>query len=317
MVVLESRSRVGGRLLSVGSGGRRFDLGATWFWPNERRVTTLVDQLGLDVFAQHLDGDMVYEPQAGAQRIAGNQIDVPSGRFAEGAQSLPEALAELLADDAVHLDDPVRSVRSVGDRLEVLADRSLWRTADVILAVPPATAIASIDIEGLDDAIRTVASTTPVWMGATVKVVARYERPFWREAGLAGAAFSHVGPLREVHDMSGHDGTPAALFGFASPGVDEPAPSRSAVLGQLEALFGSPAGSPLELWIQDWRSEPFTLAPGAFGLSDYSTYGHAVFQHPSLAGRLHWASTETSPTAAGHIEGALAAAERAVAAVLT
>ena len=302
--------------MSVASGHHRFDLGATWYWPNERRVSALVDELGLDVFAQHIDGDMMYEPNASPQRVAGNQIDVPSGRFAEGAQSIPESLAKLLADDAVRLEEPVRSIRSAGDRLHVSADGSHWAASDVILAVPPATAVASIDIEGLDAAVRTVASATPVWMGATVKAVARYERPFWRDAGLAGAAFSHVGPLREIHDMSGHDGMPAALFGFAQPDVDEPAPSRDAVLGQLETLFGSPAGSPLELWIHDWRGEPFTVAPGTLKLSDYSTYGHPVYQRPSLAGRLHWASTETSPTAPGHIEGALAAAERAAAAVL-
>ena len=316
MVVLESRRRVGGRLLSVASGHHRFDLGATWFWPNEQRVAALVDELGLDVFAQHLGGDMMYEPDTGAQRVAGNQLDVESGRFAEGAQSVPEALAQLLADGTLHVDEPVRSVRSVGDRLHVSTGRSLWAAFDVVLAVPPSTAVTSIDIDGLDAGVRSVAATTPVWMGATVKAVARYERPFWRDVGLAGAAFSHVGPLREIHDMSGPDGTPAALFGFARPGVDEPAPSRDAVLGQLEALFGSPAGSPLELWIHDWRDERFTAAPGTLGLHDYSTYGHPVFHRPSLAGRLHWASTETSTTAPGHIEGALAAAERAAAAVL-
>ena len=316
VVVLESRSRVGGRLLSVAAGNHRFDLGATWFWPNEQRVSALVDQLRLDVFAQHLDGDMMYEPDTGAQRVAGNQLDVQSGRFTDGAQSLPDALARLLPDDTHHFDEPVRSVRVAGDRLHVSTDRSLWSAFDVVLAVPPATAVASIEIDGLDPGVRAVAATTPVWMGATVKVVARYERSFWRDVGLAGAAFSHVGPLREIHDMSGSDGTPAALFGFAQPGVDEPAPSRDAVLAQLEALFGSPAASPLDLWIHDWRDEPFTVAAGSLGLRDYSTYGHPAFHRPSLAGRLHWASTETSTTAPGHIEGALAAAERAAAAVL-
>lgn len=316
MVVLEARSRVGGRMLSVASGRHRIDLGATWFWPNERRVSALVGEVGLDVFAQHLDGDMMYEPDTGAQRVAGNQLDVESGRFAEGAQSVPEALAELLADGTLRFDEPVRSVRSVGDRLHVDAGRSLWAASDVVLAVPPATAVASIDVDRLDAGVRAVAAATPVWMGASVKAVVRYERPFWRDAGLAGAAFSHVGPLREIHDMSGRDGTPAALFGFAQPGVGEPAPTRDAVLGQLEAVFGSPAGSPLELWIHDWRGERFTVAPGTLGLRDYSTYGHPVFRRPSLAGRLHWASTETSSTAPGHIEGALAAAERAAAAVL-
>lgn len=316
VVVLEARDRVGGRLLSVRSGDRRFDLGATWFWPNERRVSTLVTELDLDVFPQHLDGDMMYQPPAGPQRIEGNQLDVPSGRFDEGAQSLPEALARLLPDYAVRLDEPVRSIRTVRDRIEVNADRSHWTAAHVILAVPPATAVASIAINRLDDAAGAVAAATPVWMGGTVKVVARYARPFWRDGGLAGSAFSHVGPLREIHDMSGRGGMPAALFGFAQPGPGAPPPGRDAVLDQLAALFGPEAAAPAELWIHDWRLEPFTVVPETLGLTDYATYGHRAFEQPSLAGRLHWASTETAPEAPGHIEGALAAAERAVAAVI-
>ncbi len=302
VVVLEARNRLGGRLLSAPSGDHRFDLGATWFWPNEARVSALTDELGLEVFAQHCDGDMMYEPPTGPQRIEGNQLDVRSGRFAGGAQSLAEALAGLLPDGDVRLEDPVRSIRDVGDRLHVTADRSHWTASAVVVAVPPATAVACIDIAGLDSTTRAVAEATPVWMGATVKVVVRYDRPFWRDAGLAGAAFSHVGPLREIHDMSGRDGSPAALFGFAQPG---PPPGNDAVLDQLVALFGPRAASPLGVLIQDWSSEPFTAAPGTEHLTDYSTYGHRVFQRPSLAGRLHWASTETATDAPGHIEGAL------------
>lgn len=316
VVVLEARSRVGGRLLSVRSGDGHLDLGATWFWPNEQRVAALIGDLDLDVFAQHLDGDMMYEPPTGPQRIVGNQLDVRSGRFRRGAQSLPDALARLLADDVVRFEQPVRSIRRIGEHLHVDTDAAAWVAPSVILAVPPSTALASIDIAGLDDATRSVAASTPVWMGSTVKVVAHYERPFWRDAGLAGSAFSHVGPLREIHDMSGPNGTPAALFGFAQPGVGAPAPDRGAVVDQLTALFGAAAAAPLDLWIHDWRTEPFTVTADGLGLGDYSTYGHPVFQRPSLQGHLHWASTETAPEAAGHIEGALAAAERAAAAVL-
>ncbi len=316
VVVLEARRRVGGRLLSAQSGDHRVDLGATWFWPNEQRVSALVQELRIDVFEQHLDGDMMYQPLTGPQRVGGNQLDVRSGRFGQGAQSMPEALARLLPGDVVRLDEPVRSIRTVRHRVEVNADRSQWTAAQVILAVPPATAVASIAIDGLDDATAALAAATPVWMGGTVKVVARYERPFWRDAGLAGAAFSHVGPLGEIHDMSGRGGMPAALFGFAQPARGAPSPGRDAVLDQLTALFGPEAAEPSDLWMHDWRREPFTVAPESLGLTDYATYGHRMFDQPSLAGRLHWAATETAPDSPGHIEGALAAAERAASAVL-
>ena len=67
----------------------------------------------------------------------------------------------------------------------------------------------------------------------------------------------------------------------------------------------------------DWRAERYTSRTDTIGLSDYQTYGHRVFQQPALAGRLHWASTETSPVAAGHIEGALTAGDRAADAIAT
>ena len=316
VVVLEARDRVGGRLLSVGRSGDRLDLGATWFWPNERRVTALVAELALEVFPQHLAGDMMYEPVGGPQRIEGNQLDVPSGRFADGAQTLPEALAGTLPDGIVRFGEPVRAIRSGGGHLQVSTDRASWTASNVSLAVPPATAVAGIELDDLGDAIRSVAAATPVWMGGTVKVVVRYERPFWRRAGLAGSAFSHVGPLREIHDMSGRGGYPAALFGFAQPGPGAPPPEQQAVTAQLSALFGAEAASPSEIWIHDWRNEAFTVAPETLGLTDYTTYGDRSFQQPALDGRLHWASTETAPDAPGHIEGALAAAERAAAAVI-
>ncbi|MFC9506007.1 hypothetical protein [Streptomyces sp. NPDC057002] len=52
-------------------------------------------------------------------------------------------------------------------------------------------------------------------------------------------------------------------------------------------------------------------------LADYSLFGHPLYRRPALDGRLHWASTETADRYAGHIEGAPAAAERAVTASLT
>jgi len=135
-------------------------------------------------------------------------------------------------------------------------------------------------------------------MGNIAKVVAHYDTAFWRNEGLAGSAMSHVGPLREIHDMSGPDGTPAALFGFAPVDGTHPAPSSDAVIQQLTALFGARAAAPAELVIQDWSRERFTSPPDVAHLSNYETFGHPDFQNPCGHGRLHWASTETATVAA-------------------
>ncbi|MFI7153449.1 universal stress protein [Nonomuraea sp. NPDC050022] len=57
--------------------------------------------------------------------------------------------------------------------------------------------------------------------------------------------------------------------------------------------------------------------PAVHRLTDYSLFGHTRYQQPTLNGRLHWASTETATGYAGHVEGALAAGERAARAILT
>ena len=47
VAVLEARPRVGGRLLSHTSEDGLVDLGASWRWPNEPRVQSLVTALGM------------------------------------------------------------------------------------------------------------------------------------------------------------------------------------------------------------------------------------------------------------------------------
>ncbi|MEV7391840.1 MULTISPECIES: FAD-dependent oxidoreductase [unclassified Streptomyces] len=318
VVCLEARDRVGGRLLAVAAPPGTLDLGATWFWEGERRVAELVARLGIDTFEQHLAGDTLVQDATGVRRLPGNLIDAPARRFTQGAGTLAHALAAQLPADVVRLDSPVVAVRSRGTGgLEVRTPHAVLYAEHVIVALPPAVALARIDFGSqLSPELARLARATPVWMGAVAKVVARYPAAFWREAGLAGAAFSRTGPLQEVHDMSGPGGRPAALFGFAAAqalGRD----AEQAILAQLARLFGPAAAEPETLHIQDWSGEPWTAPPAVHHLADYSLFGHALYRRPALDGRLHWASTETAEQYAGHIEGALAAAERAAHSILS
>lgn len=72
----------------------------------------------------------------------------------------------------------------------------------------------------------------------------------------------------------------------------------------------------MALHVQDWSGERWTAPSTVRHLADYSLLGHRLYQRPALDGRLHWASTETATDHAGHIEGALAAGERAARTVL-
>ena len=241
--VLESRDRVGGRLLTHHSPVGHFDLGATWFFPGESRVGALIEELDISTHAQHIAGDAMYHVRGGAQRLDGNPIDVVSGRFTHGAATLTERLATRLGD-ALSLRTPVHEIHQHEDDLQVHSPHGSLTARHVILALPPSLAVHHITVRpGLPDRLQALAAATPVWMGNVAKAVVVYPEAFWRHEGLAGAAISHLGPLRELHDMSGPDGDPAVLFGFAplAPGV--PTPPEHAVVAQLVEIFGPRAAA--------------------------------------------------------------------------
>lgn len=317
-LVLESRDRVGGRLLTHVTPDGSLDLGATWFWPGERRVADLVGELDVPTHAQHVHGDAMYHVPGDARRLEGNPIDVTAGRFSAGAASLAERLAARLGDRVV-LGTAVHAIDHPGDALTVHHTHGRLVARHAVLALPPSLAVHRIAFRpGLPEQLRALAVATPVWMGNVVKVVATYPEAFWRRSGLAGAAMSHVGPIRELHDMSGPGGRPAAVFGFAplAPGVLEPTDAQ--IVAQLVEIFGPAAGSPTEIIVTDWRCDPDTVpqGPPTSTASAMATYGHPGYQQPAGDGRLHWASTETATISPGHIEGALAAAERAAEAII-
>jgi monoamine oxidase len=318
VVVLEARDRIGGRLLSADSG---LDLGASWFWPGEARVRQLSDDLEVPTHRQYMTGDALYDDPRGVQRLQGNPIDVPSFRFSIGAASLADRIAARMSPDAVRLLHPVHrvTIRDPGVRLDLSGpDGALALEAShVVLAMPPTLAVDRIEFDPpLPGDLERLATATPVWMGGTAKVVVRYSTPFWRDLGLAGAAISHIGPLREIHDMSGPDGEPAALFGFAAGAAAAGGPvNEEAAVDQLVRLFGSDASSPVGVRILDWSTEPWTSPSGTRDTQRYDLYGHSLYRRP-VHGRLHFASTETAPTFAGHVEGALAAADETVARIL-
>ncbi|MFE7330348.1 flavin monoamine oxidase family protein [Streptomyces sp. NPDC057565] len=317
-VCLEARDRTGGRLLSALTSHpeRALDLGATWFWDGEQRVQTLAARTGIETFDQHLAGDTLLQETTGTSRLTGNLIDAPSRRFAAGSQSITSALAAALPTGILRLNTPVSAIHPDGrGGLAVLAPAGTLHAEHVILAVPPALAMERIDFgDTLSSDLVRLARATPVWMGAVAKVVAQYPSAFWREEGLAGAALSRTGPLQEIHDMSGPDGRPAALFGFAHARAVR-AGFDKAVTAQLTQLFGPAAATPEVLHVQNWSAERWTSPSTVQHLADYSLFGHTLYQRPALDGRLHWASTETAVDHAGHIEGALTAGMRAAHAV--
>ena len=313
VVVLEARDRVGGRAHTVQTRHGSIDLGATWFWPNEGAVAELIRASGTRWFPQYDSGSALVEgPDIGLRRLPGNPLGSGAMRFSGGAAHLAERVAMAVPDDSLLLGSTVTRIDVKRDGVRVRTASDAFLADHVVVALPPALAEHSIRFSPpLPVDIALLARRTPVWMGQTVKAVAVYDQPFWIRRGLAGTALSSVGGFREIHDHCGENGEPAALFGFAPADRFRGATTLEVAehfQAQLTRMFGDEAALPLSVHVVDWSNEHLTSPPPAGGSA--AEFGHELYQSPTW-GRVHWASTETSPAFAGHIEGAILAGARA------
>jgi monoamine oxidase len=328
-VLLEARAQAGGRIASPpgGQGPARFDLGPTWFWPDlQPGLDALVHALGLERLEPSAAGDMVLErsPREAPLRVHGLAESTPSVRLAGGMGALVDALLRELPHDRILAGQSVRRMRSTGAHVEVQAldgegRTTAWQVAQVLLAVPPRLAQASIDfMPPLPASLARQWQATPTWMAPHAKYLAVYDSPFWRRQGLSGQARSAIGPLGEIHDAS-LPGAGAALFGFFGvPASVRAGVSQEKLLAdcraQLSRLFGEPAGTPRAEFIKDWARDPLTASAADLkGAGQHASPPAAKAADGPWSGLLEGIASEWSPQFPGYLAGALEAAERGVA----
>jgi monoamine oxidase len=252
----------------------------------------------------------------GLERLAEVEGGAQERRLVGGVQQLSERLAETLGE-RVHLSAPVRAIDQ-GRTLRVETDAGAFEAERVVVALSPALAGRIHYTPALPGRRDRLSQRMP--MGSALKVVAAYERPFWRERGFSGEAVSDRGPLRLVMDDSSHDGSQHALVAFflgetAARFTGRPVERRAAALEALARFFGPEARTPMAYVDQDWVAEPNSRGcyVGNFGPGVWTTLGQAL-REP--CGRIHWAGTETAREWMGYFEGALEAGERAALEVL-
>ncbi|MDY0406475.1 FAD-dependent oxidoreductase [Virgibacillus sp. 179-BFC.A HS] len=291
--VLEARARIGGRILSISDSKRQelghFDLGPTWFWPEyERTIAQLVKELNVKTSLQYNDGAMLseqFQNKTPERYILPEGSVVSSVRFAGGAQTLVDAIADTIPAGVIDLETQVRKIRLEKDgTITVEADladetKKEFPASAVILALPPRIVARRIEFTPfLSSNLIADLINKPTWMAGQAKAVAIYDYPFWRESGLSGFATSRIGPLQEIHDASPETGA-GALFGFF--GI--PAKVRQKigkddiyklVVDQLIRLFGSPAQNISAFLYKDWAKDSETaVAEDLAPLRDFPSYG--------------------------------------------
>ena len=327
-VVLEAAPRTGGRILSLGADGGRgaCDMGPSWFWPAyQPRMPALVRELGLRAFPQENAGALMWEESATeCIRYEGGAPGDGSMRIHGGTAMLIEALAAEVPDERVLTGHRVTALRRTPNGVTVEAstetDPGIACDARVVICtLPPRLLAQSVVFDPpLPDDVRSNWTAVATWMAGNAKFVAIYERAFWRDAGLSGEGRSRVGPLVEIHDASDEHGLAALTAFIGTPPqarMDAGDALQDAAIAQLVRLFGPAAQHPVACLIKDWATDPLVATTDDMQpLYAHPQYGRQASPPGEWAGRLILGGTESAPTYGGYMEGALEAAETAVAA---
>jgi monoamine oxidase len=248
----------------------------------------------------------------GVQTLAEIEGGAQERRFTTGAQEIAIRLAADLGD-RIRLDHAVRAIEQRDGGVTVHTARGSFTAQRAILALPPAL-IANIDIADLP--LERIALHQRMQPGSVIKCIASYARPFWRETGYSGEAFSPHGLVRATFDDCSPTGDHAALVAFvvgdrAREFSKVPAEDRRRLLlSDLGRLHGPKAHHPTALVDKDWLADEWSA--GCYvGVMPPRLLTEAAAGLRAPHGLLHFAGTETAVHHLGYIEGAIESGERA------
>jgi putrescine oxidase len=228
-------------------------------------------------------------------------------RVVGGLQQVPLRLAERLGEDVL-LAQPVRSIEYSDAGAIVRTDEVTVRARHVVLALAPVLynrISFSPPLPRLKHQMHQHFS-----MGFVIKVHAVYDRPFWREQGLSGTAFSPYELSHEAYDNTNHGDERGTLVGFVSDqnaddlfrlSADE---RRERILESLSHYYGPEAKNPIVYYESDWGSEEWTRGAYAasFDLGGLTRYGAEQLE---LVAPLHVACSDLAGLGYQHVDGAI------------
>ena len=221
--------------------------------------------------------------------------------------------------DAIHLNQPVRSITQDDEGVTVRSEDMVVRARRVVVAVPISIASQIIYEPMLPVDRSFLHQRMP--LGAVFKIALVYDEPFWRADGLSGQSFGANGAVGLTIDSCTDTASPGMLT-VITEGPEARKLSKltdderkKAVMDGVVERFGEKARSPIDYVEQNWSVERYSGG----GMIAHAPPGVLTEFGPSLrepCGRIHWAGTETSPVMYGFIDGAVRSGERAAAEVM-
>ncbi|WP_226064383.1 flavin monoamine oxidase family protein [Kaistella polysaccharea] len=306
--VLEARSRLGGRINTVfGSEDTPVEMGATWFSSPHTNLISLLNELGLEYFEQHMDEAVFLQqnPQFPVQKM---QIpkQQPSYRISGGTSKLIETLYKNLEVEDVLFNQAVEHIHFQNHAVQIIADDTFIGT-HVVLAIPPKL-WAKIDFEPkLPSELLAIAAQTHTWMEDSIKIALTYARPFWRDENIPATFFSNSGPVTEFYDHCNHERSKYALCGFMSSNFKNlnSEERRNLVMKQLKNVFGIQAEGFLDYQECIWSREEYTFSSSSYSIYPHQNNGNPIFSPSYFEDRMVISSSESSAEFPGYMDGAV------------
>ncbi len=258
--------------------------------------------------------------QVSLLHVVWGQKSAPQSEYPEaelihgGAGQIPEKIVDELGNNRVHLGEPVVRINQNSLGVEIETTKAKFKSKYVVVAMPPHLA-GHIIYEPPLPSLR-IQLTQRVPMGCCVKLLISYDRPFWREKGLAGIGLGNCQWLELCADSSDPQTKVGVIASFIvgdryliwhKMSAED---RRKAVLSDLAMYFGDQALSPSTYDEVDWPSEPWVgggyaafMPPGV-----WTSFGEAL---TTPVGRIHWAGTEMADRWAGFFDGAVRTGESA------
>jgi len=303
-VILESRNRIGGRLLTKNT----VDLGATWLQNYHSNLLELIKELGLTTFNQFSKGKsiLVYNTMTSPHYFETDSNAPPAMRIVGGSLALANALAEPL-EDKIILNTKVKSITETGNNIIISTNNGYFSTEKAIITLPPKLANQLLFTPPLPEHLQREMDNTHTWMSNAIKVGISYATPFWKTIGFSGTIVSQIAPLTELYDHSSHNASSFTLMGFANETLSPLSVSdrKEIILKHIERYLGKETRNYLNYFEKDWSLDEFTSSKKLNSYYLTPKYGNPIFDKFYVNKTVLFSGTETASQYGGYMEGAV------------
>lgn len=303
-LILESRDRIGGRILTTNG----IDFGATWFQNHHEVMLQMVDALGLQKFHQRSQGRsvMVYNTAMPAHYFESDPNAPTAFRVAGGSSALIEGLAKHISEN-IHCNTIASEILKIENGVRVLTNSGIFEAEKVIVTLPPQLASGLTFKPALPDGLTKAMQSTHTWMSNAMKVGLTFSKPFWRAQGLSGMVIGQVGAVTELYDHTNAAETSFSLMGFINEDLRglTTAARKATILAYLATYLGEAVNQYLSYEEKDWSVDVHTSQIPLAPVFMAPRYGQPEFESWYLEECLLFSGAETATVNGGYMDGAL------------